>query len=154
MAIFDGIGKKISDASHSVAQKGKEMTDSIRINSLISEEEKKVSILYTEIGKKYLSLYEGKYEEEMKVHIEEVKCSLQKIDDLNSQLLELKATVKCASCGAENPKMAQFCATCGTILKSETKSNVKYCACCSAQLSDGLRFCTSCGHPIEERKGE
>ena len=40
MALFDEISKKISDASQSVAQKGKEMTDSIRINSLISEKQK------------------------------------------------------------------------------------------------------------------
>ncbi len=153
MALFDDISKKISGAGQSVAQKGKEMTDSIRINSLISEEDKKLSSLYAEIGKKYVSLYEGKYEEAMKAQVEEVNASLHRIDELNAQLSELKSTVKCNSCGAENPKTAQFCATCGTVLKTEECCDARRCVNCGAQLADGVRFCTSCGQPVEE-KGE
>lgn len=154
MAFFDEIGKKLLDASQSVAQKGKEMGDSFRINSLISEEEKRLTAIYLEIGKKYVSLYEGQYAEEFNAQVEEVKRSVQKIEELNKQLLEVKSTVKCNSCGAENSKVAQFCSTCGDIIKEESNSNEKKCINCGVQISEGVRFCTSCGHPVEESKGE
>ena len=154
MAFFNDISKKISGASQSVAQKGKEMTDSIRINALILEEDKKLSALYATIGKQYISLYKGEYKDEIEAYIKEVNESLHKIDELKAQLLEVKSTVKCNSCGAENPKTAQFCATCGNVLKKEESSNVRHCKNCGVQLSEGQRFCVSCGQIIEENKGE
>ena len=149
MAFLNDIGKKLSGASQSVAQKGREMTDSIRINALISEEDKKLSALYATIGKQYISLYEGEYKEEIEVYIKAVNESLHRIDELKAQLLELKSTAKCNSCGAENPKMAQFCATCGTVLKKEEDANVRHCKNCGTQLNEGVRFCVSCGQLVE-----
>ncbi|MDQ2966665.1 MAG: AAA family ATPase, partial [Chloroflexota bacterium] len=60
-------------------------------------------------------------------------------------------TVKCASCAAENPDGARFCATCGTELSTK-------CGRCGAPIPDGARFCPACGQPVagepapEERK--
>ena len=155
MALFDEISKKISDASQSVAQKGKEMKDSIIINSLISEENKKVSSLYTTIGEKYIAVYEGKYEPELQEYVDSVKATIRKIDELNAQLQEMKSTAKCSACGAENPKKAQFCASCGNPINSVSENdNIKKCVKCGAALGEGIRFCTSCGHPVEESKAE
>lgn len=155
MALFDEISKKISDASQSVAQKGKEMTDSIRINSLISEENKKVSSLYATIGEKYIAVYEGKYDPELQEYVDSVRAAIRKIDELNARLQEMKSTAKCSACGAENPKTGQFCASCGNAINSvDENDDIKKCAKCGATLNEGLRFCTSCGHPVDESKGE
>jgi class 3 adenylate cyclase/tetratricopeptide (TPR) repeat protein len=50
---------------------------------------------------------------------------------------------RCATCGAENPSDARFCASCGTSL-------VPACRRCGAELPEGSRFCSACGTPVEE----
>lgn len=152
MAIFDEIGKKISNAGQNVAKKGKEMSESFKINSLIAEEEKKTAGLYEEIGKAYISLYEGKYDEGMKEQIEALNESLLEIDKLRAQLAEVKSTLICSACGAENPKDALFCTACGKSLEKEHRveppKGGKICAVCGAQLDENAKFCTSCGNPV------
>ncbi len=53
MGFFDELGKKISGASQEVVQKGKEMADTAKFNSMIHDEERKISAVYGKIGKKY-----------------------------------------------------------------------------------------------------
>lgn len=149
MAFFDELGKKISDASQSVAQKGKEMSGSFKINMAISDEEKKINSAYTEIGKMYFKLYEGKFDDEMIEQIELIDESLKKIEELNIQLAEVKSTVKCSSCGAENSKTSQFCSTCGAVLKEEVVDTAKVCPNCGAEVQKESCFCPSCGQKIE-----
>ena len=149
MALFEEIIKKISDASQSVVQKGKDMSDTVKINVQISDEEKKVTLVYTEIGKMYVSKYEGKYEDEIKPFVDELSYSLQKIETLKNKLVNMKRVVICATCGTENAKDSKFCAKCGTGLMEQSVNNDKLCSKCGAPLGEGLRFCTTCGHPIE-----
>lgn len=53
MAIYDFISQKLSEKSQEAYQYGRNMADSVKINSLISEEEKYINRLCTEIGKQY-----------------------------------------------------------------------------------------------------
>ena len=50
---------------------------------------------------------------------------------------------RCATCGAENPAGAHFCASCGSSL-------VPACTRCGSELPEGARFCSSCGTPVEQ----
>ena len=47
---FDDLGRKISQAGQSAVQKTKEMTDIVKLNSSIADEEKKIRNSYVEIG--------------------------------------------------------------------------------------------------------
>src|SRR2546423_2771558 len=49
---------------------------------------------------------------------------------------------RCASCGAESPADARFCASCGAPFASS-------CPSCGTELPPAARFCPSCGAAIE-----
>src|SRR5438105_1687350 len=49
---------------------------------------------------------------------------------------------RCASCGAESPADARFCASCGAPFASS-------CPSCGTELPPAARFCPSCGATIE-----
>ena len=53
MAIFERIGKQLTDAGQSAAQQTRNLTDVARLSSAISEKEKKISQLYSVIGQSY-----------------------------------------------------------------------------------------------------
>ena len=57
MAFWSDLGKKISDTTQSVVEKTKTSTDTLRLNGLISDEERNVQRIYAEIGRKYMELH-------------------------------------------------------------------------------------------------
>ena len=64
MSFFDKLGKTISDTTHSVVEKTKSSTDTIRLNGLISDEERLINAAYLNMGKKYAELHSGDAEPE------------------------------------------------------------------------------------------
>ena len=53
MAFFEQLGKRLADAGQGVAQQTKNLADVTRLNSAISEKERKISQLYLAIGQSY-----------------------------------------------------------------------------------------------------
>ena len=81
MGFFDELGKKISDASQDVMQKGKEMADTAKFNSMIHDEEKKITAVYSKIGKKYFEDFKNAPAEGFKEFVDEfmpLRLRLQK----------------------------------------------------------------------------
>lgn len=54
---FDDIGRKISLAGEGAVSKGRAFADVARLNSAVSEEEKKINNSYYQIGKLYVALH-------------------------------------------------------------------------------------------------
>ncbi len=48
--------------------------------------------------------------------VSEIDGLLVELSDLNAKINEAKNTVKCMSCGAENPEGSLYCARCGSAL--------------------------------------
>ena len=90
MGFFDDLGKKLSDASQDVMQKGKEMADTAKFNSQIHDEEKKISAVYSKIGKKYFEVFENAPSEDFKAFIEEIHAAQAKIAEIQEKLNALK----------------------------------------------------------------
>ena len=63
MAFFDDLGKRASKTTARAMAKAQEISEISKINTSISEEEKKVNAAYYQIGKLYVSLHgeEGLY---------------------------------------------------------------------------------------------
>ena len=72
MGFFDELGKKISGASQEVVQKGKEMADTAKFNSMIHDEERKISAVYGKIGKKYFEDFQNAPAEGFKDFVDEI----------------------------------------------------------------------------------
>ncbi len=52
----------------------------------------------------------------------------------------------CPTCGADNPKNARRCVSCGTPLQNNSNSPA-VCSSCGAALTQGAAFCPQCGAP-------
>ncbi|MBQ8696130.1 MAG: hypothetical protein IJ519_00255, partial [Clostridia bacterium] len=113
MAFFDDFSKKISDASQSAVKKTKNMTDIARINSMISDEEKKIEGVYYQIGKLYAVVHMNDPEPDFAGMINAIKEAEANIASLREQILEIKNVSRCPQCGNEVPVGSFFCSGCG-----------------------------------------
>lgn len=113
MAFFDDLGKKISQAGQNAVQKGKELADIARINSAISDEERKINDSYCEIGKLYFSLRGENPDVDFAALVAGIHESGNKIAEYRQQIKDIKGVVCCEKCGAEVSSNAAFCSSCG-----------------------------------------
>lgn len=79
MAFFDNIGKKISLAGEGALNKGKALADVARLNSNVSEEEKKINNSYYQIGKLYIALHPQDYESDFAALVNSIVSSQDRI---------------------------------------------------------------------------
>lgn len=153
MAFLDDLGKKISQAGQNAVQKTKDMTETARIKSLISEEEKTLNNHYYRIGKLYVAKHLEDFESDFSDLISEVWKSETKIRDYRKQLQDIKGVIRCEKCGAEIANNINFCNSCGApISKSApvTDENSIRCTSCGQVVSKDIKFCTFCGNPMSE----
>lgn len=152
MAFFDDLGKKISQAGQTAVQKTKEMADIAKLNSSISDEERKIENSYREIGKLYVALHDEEHEAAFAELISGVHDAEKKIAEFKQQIKDIKGVVCCEKCGAEVANNAAFCSACGApmpVVKPVETEGPK-CGKCGAVLTPGTKFCTSCGNPVEQ----
>lgn len=148
MALWENIGKKASETTAKAVHQAKVLTETTKLNGMISEEEKKINNCYYQIGKLYVAMHRSDYEADFAGMIAAVSESEQKIKEFRSQILDIKGVLRCENCGAEVAKGMAFCSSCGFAMpKVETFDTSKYekCPHCAAVIEKGMRFCTACG---------
>ena len=94
MGFFDELGKKSSDASQDMMQKGKDFADTTKLNSQIHDEERKISAVYTKIGKKYFEEFHQAAGAGYQDLVDEIHASQAKISEYQDKLNALKAGVE------------------------------------------------------------
>lgn len=144
MAFFDDLGKKISQAGQSAVQKTKDMTEIAKYNSEISDAERKIAGLYSEIGILYAKLHRDNPEEQFAPMIKAITEAESRIAECREQIKDIKGITVCANCGAQVTGSA-FCSVCGTPVPVQEKPAGAFCKNCGSPLADGSAFCTSCG---------
>lgn len=157
MAFFDELGKKISQTSQGVVQKTKDTAEVIKLKGMISDEEKRISNLYAQIGKLYFETHEETCEECFTSIIGDIKESGSKINQYSEQVKKLKGIVRCPNCGGDVQYGSPFCSSCGTKMKVENSStnnatNVFRCSKCGMPINDECDFCTNCGTKIFQNR--
>lgn len=151
MAFFDDIGRRISLAGEGAVNKGRAFADVARLNSVVSEEEKKINNSYYQIGKLYVALHPQDYEDDFGALVSSIVSSQDKIEALKQQIQEIKGVTRCENCGAEVSNNVAFCSACGSPMpKKEVVLDENHMRCdgCGATVDKNLRFCTSCGKPL------
>ena len=113
MAFWDNLGKKASEAADKVAQQAKVLSETAKLNSAVSEEERKISTNYSEIGKLYVSMHKDDCEEAFAAMIAAIVESEAKIADYKEQIKVIKGVQVCEKCLAEMPRGTAFCSACG-----------------------------------------
>ena len=135
MGFLDNIGKTMSKAGQTIAQKSKDVVDTAKLNSAISDEQKKITTAYEQIGKLYVERHSDSPESDFVEYLEGVTL--------------------CPACGAEVNADSMFCPSCGNRMHTEQpKAQEPTCPNCGAVLTPGSKFCTSCGVAVEEQSAK
>lgn len=154
MAFFEQIGKRLTDAGQNVAQQTKDLADVTKLNTAISEKEKRISQLFLLVGQSYYEKHKNDDTAEELEKIAEINALYAEIFTKREKIKEIKGVVKCENCGADVPLNAAFCNACGTkVNRTEpTKKNTEevcMCPTCQAVVEKGNLFCNHCGTKIE-----
>lgn len=151
MSLFDEFGKKVTQAGNDAIKKTKEFSDITRINSMISECDKKIQSYYLQLGKKF---YEDNCGEQLTVYqdlIDAINEQRKQIEELKDQINVIKGVKYCDKCGAEVSDSALFCSSCGNKIgnpEREIPEGAIKCSKCGEIYDDTLNFCTKCGNKL------
>ena len=152
MAFYDQLGKKISKTGQGAIQKTKEFAEITRLNSSITELEKGIVAIYTEIGRSYFQKYAQAFpDEEFAVLFNRIEESMRQIEANKKQIRILKGVVSCPNCGMDIDANAAFCKSCGVRLipVAQMTYSGNVCSECGSPVDEGQLFCTRCGHKME-----
>lgn len=142
----------IDKFSRDSAQKVKDVAETAKLTSAISDEEKRMNNLFVQIGRLYVEKHDFDCEPEFTDLVSAVKESENKITAYRLQIKRLKSVVRCQICGAELAPDSAFCNVCGNSVAKPTQtqnhSDMIQCGKCGAWEDKNMRFCTSCGNDM------
>ena len=121
MSFLDNLGQKINDVSQTTIKKTKNLADTAKLNLNISEEERKISTAYEQIGKWYATKHREDADAEVKTWMDAIASSEAKIKECREALHQMKGLVICPACGASVDEDAAFCSACGQKLPEKPK---------------------------------
>ena len=145
MAVFDSIGKKVSQMSQGALKKTQQMADVSTFKAKIEEEKKSIASFYTQIGMHYYKTYELEpHDDQLKKLCLALTEANERIAQYTQQISEIRGIRRCGNCGAELQRGATFCSSCGT--KAEPVDGAaRVCAFCGMELEADAKFCPGCG---------
>ncbi len=114
MAFFDDLSKKLSSAKQDMAQNTQNYSNISKLNRTITEDEKKIEALYSQIGKTYYELNASAAAEKFAEPVAAITAALAAIENCKEQIKAIKGVANCPNCGAEVPYTSAFCNSCGT----------------------------------------
>lgn len=151
MAFWDDLSKKASAATSKAMQKAQDLSETAKLNSMISDEERRIDAAYSQIGKLYVELHREDGEEAFSELLGVIRDAEEKISSCREQIQNIKRTLRCEKCGAEVPRDSAFCSICGSqIVREKEPSDTTRCEKCGAPVTGWMRFCTTCGNPLPE----
>lgn len=113
MAFFNDLTRSIKVTGQTVAQKTKEIGETVQVKSQINTEKETITRLYAAIGKQ---VFESGSEEAEKKYFTEfasIRKSMNKVAELEASLTGLDGCIFCPECGARIDKNSKFCMKCG-----------------------------------------
>ena len=116
MGLFDEIGKKIAKSGQETVKKAKEIADTAKFNSQISEEQRALKEFYAQIGEKYYAAFKDSPHDDFAQPCERITAGLRRIAELQAEIQKIKNTKICPKCGAACPANVLFCGSCGESL--------------------------------------
>lgn len=156
MDFFEQLGKKISDAGQGVAQSTKNFTEITRLNGVISDKEKQIAKLISDLGQSY---YDRCCQDPSAPNFEIMSTITNlkaEIAQTQENIKQIKGITKCENCGAEVAITAAFCPSCGAPVKQAAPAAepaaapaVRTCPNCHAEVSADNVFCNFCGTKLD-----
>ena len=119
MSFLDNVSRKISKFSQTTVQKTKDMTDIVQLKKDIAETDKEIHGLFNALGQRYYELYGTAAAPELADICTKIQEVCVKLDGLQAEIEEIKASVFCPACGTKINDDSAFCTNCGQKLKED-----------------------------------
>ena len=148
MAFYDHMGKSALSFGRRTKDKFQSFTETTRLRSLLSGEEKYFHKLCGEIGEQFVRLHSEDYSPDFQELMTLAKESQSRSEGYRSQINSLRRIRPCPNCGAEVPQDYAFCNFCGTALpKVDVPAPRGFVKCpgCNAVIPETMDFCNFCG---------
>lgn len=133
-AMFDQLGKKISDVAEATVHKSKELADSAKTNMAISGEEREINKDFMELGRWYYQNYREQPAEGATALVADITARYQQIEMLKASLEKEGNSITI------------------TVKPQATETGDHSCPSCGDSIPAGSRFCPQCGQPVEEKE--
>lgn len=116
-----------------------------RRNAKISEEQAKLSSMYSQLGEAYYAYVNesGDVNAQFVDMLNSITDSINAIEQCKKEIESLQSVNKCSKCGAPMEANAQFCFNCGTSAIADDSQ--KICGSCGARVPKDVAFCINCG---------
>ncbi len=155
MDFFEQIGKKLTNVGQGVAQQTKNFADVGKLNSEISEKEKRISQLYLLIGRLYYERHKKDFDAEEQQKIDEINQLYRDIMQCQEKIKQINGVVKCKNCGADVPIQSMYCGSCGSrVVFEDTQETIaepsRVCPDCHMPVGKENLFCEHCGAKLEK----
>lgn len=116
MDFFDKLGDTLMTATKEVGQKAKGMSDLAKLQYELKCKEDDLKKEFERLGRKYYQQNKDVVPEEDLESFEDIEIIMNRINDLNGEILEKKGAKACPRCGAKVAENATYCSSCGTKL--------------------------------------
>jgi hypothetical protein len=113
MAFLEDIGKKITQTGQDAVTKTKNVAETMKLNGLITEEERTADSYLLQLGRAYYDRYADNPDPVFSRIIDAVRESREKSGAYAEQLKQIKGVATCPKCGGDVPSGAAFCNNCG-----------------------------------------
>lgn len=92
MAFFDNLSRWASEMSARAVQKTKDFSEVARLNSMISDEERKIQDIFLNIGQMYVTKHNDDADDEFKPQISAVAEANSRIVSYKQQILNIRGS--------------------------------------------------------------
>lgn len=116
MDFFDKLGDTLMTATKEVGQKAKGMSDLAKLQYELKCKEDDLKKEFERLGRKYYQQNKDVVPEEDLDCFEDIEILMNRINDLNEEILEKKGVRACPHCGAKVAENAAYCSNCGAKL--------------------------------------
>lgn len=108
MAFFTDMKRSLTEAGKQVAQKTKEVSDTVQLKTQISREKEAVNRQYAQIGKRVFEAANAVDEEAYSAEFALIRESLKTIDELQDKLSTLEGFIHCPNAvqGSRRPPLS------------------------------------------------
>lgn len=122
MAFFDELTRGIKATSQTVAQKTKEIGETVQIKSQMNAEKEAIARLYESVGRQVFALANEEAEQKFESEFAAIRSAKSKIAELESALADMDGCILCSVCGAKIDKTSRFCMKCGAPVEVHEKA--------------------------------
>lgn len=121
--LANSVSKSVSKIGQEASNVTKNVTGTVKYNSIISDQRKIIQATYADIGKKYYEKHCKEENSEYSEEISRIKAAFDQIEYCERQQMELKGEAFCKNCGAKLKQGASFCVMCGAKTQLNNASN-------------------------------